>query len=372
MTLTNCTVSGNVSEEPTAGEAIANFGGRRMTITGSTISGNSSQDPAIQNTGSQLIMTDSTIADNAGGALRNVGGSIVLTGCTISGNSGTLGAALEALSAVGSDTNMTNCTISGNSSPVRGAIDLFSAVESLELTSCTITGNTGGLTGGLFVFSNSRSSARAVVRNTIVAGNQGSSGADVSGPVISLGYNLISQADSSTGWNAQDQTGTSAQPLDPQIGPLADNGGPTLTQALYAGSPAIVHGDPSLSAAPDQRGTTRGDPIRPPDIGAFNTSPTLRYRIIAPDTVVQGQAFHVTVIAVDAYGNLASTSSRTIHFSSTDGAAGLPDNYQFTRDDLGAHTFTVTLNTPGVQSVRVVDTMAELFTGTVDIDVRSA
>ena len=44
--------------------------------------------------------------------------------------------------------------------------------------------------------------------------------------------------------------------IDPMLGPLADNGGPTMTHALLAGSPAIDAGDPNFDPAdPD------GDPI---------------------------------------------------------------------------------------------------------------
>jgi hypothetical protein len=371
MTLVHCTVSDNIAEDITAGNAINNFGSHKLTIADSTISGNVANSPVIQVTGSQLVMTDSTVADNTGGALNNFQSSIQLTGCTISGNVGTLGAAIYALSSIGSDTNLTNCTISGNSSSLQGAIILFSAQETLELTSCTIVGNTGGLTGGVFVFKNSVSSARAFVRNTIIAGNQGSSGADVWGPVLSFGYNLIGQADTSSGWVAKDLTGTSDQPLDPKLGPLQDNGGPTLTYPLYSDSPAIHKGDPSLTSSVDQRGSTRGDPITPPDIGAFNAQPAVRFTVLAPAAVVQGQPFTVTVIALDTYGNRASTYLRTIHFSSSDPAAQLPGDYPFVRDDLGAQTFTVTLNTVGSQTVHVQDTMAELFAGTATVDVQS-
>jgi hypothetical protein len=44
---------------------------------------------------------------------------------------------------------------------------------------------------------------------------------------------------------------------DPLVGPLADNGGPTLTHALLEGSPAIDAGDDSVCPAVDQRGIAR-------------------------------------------------------------------------------------------------------------------
>jgi hypothetical protein len=55
---------------------------------------------------------------------------------------------------------------------------------------------------------------------------------------------------------------------DPNIGPVADNGGPTLTMALLPGSPAIDAGNPSLAPGTDQRGFPRPAGLAP-DIGAF-------------------------------------------------------------------------------------------------------
>ena len=91
---------------------------------------------------------------------------------------------------------------------------------------------------------------------------------DVTGerPLQSLGYNIIgNNADAVINSQPTDQIGTPAAPIDPLLGPLTDNGGPTLTHALQVGSPAINRGDP---AAPpqDQRGYGR---VGVPDVGAF-------------------------------------------------------------------------------------------------------
>jgi hypothetical protein len=52
------------------------------------------------------------------------------------------------------------------------------------------------------------------------------------------------------------------------LGALQDNGGPTFTQALLSGSPAIAAGDPALLGTFDQRGVERTAFV---DIGAFQT-----------------------------------------------------------------------------------------------------
>jgi len=55
---------------------------------------------------------------------------------------------------------------------------------------------------------------------------------------------------------------------DPKLGPLANNGGPTLTMALLPGSPAIDAGNTSVASATDQRGFPRPAGLAA-DIGAF-------------------------------------------------------------------------------------------------------
>lgn len=65
-------------------------------------------------------------------------------------------------------------------------------------------------------------------------------------------------------------------PIDPLLGPLADNGGTTLTHALLPGSPAINMGDPGFSGPPDF--DQRGEPFARVygaaiDIGAYEAQP---------------------------------------------------------------------------------------------------
>jgi hypothetical protein len=99
----------------------------------------------------------------------------------------------------------------------------------------------------------------------------------VAGAFASGGHNLIGDGSGSTGFvngvNG-DQVGTAANPIDPRLGPLANNGGPTRTHALLAGSPAIDASDNSAAPATDQRGVARSrdgddDGTSVVDIGAF-------------------------------------------------------------------------------------------------------
>lgn len=112
------------------------------------------------------------------------------------------------------------------------------------------------------------------------SGYPGSGGLDGSGPDLlgsftSNGHNLIGLADGNSGFTdgvLGDIVG-SGTPLNPLVGPLANNGGPTFTCALLAGSPALDTGDDTILDAPfgltiDQRGLSRksGSHV---DIGAL-------------------------------------------------------------------------------------------------------
>jgi hypothetical protein len=107
--------------------------------------------------------------------------------------------------------------------------------------------------------------------NTIVANNMPNDcfGTDIT----SNGYNLIEDAAGCT--FAGDTTGNIIG-LDPILGPLQDNGGPTQTHALLAGSPAIDAVLDNNCPSADQRGVSR--PQGPYcDIGAFELEPELVY-----------------------------------------------------------------------------------------------
>jgi hypothetical protein len=114
------------------------------------------------------------------------------------------------------------------------------------------------------------------VRNTIIAQNFINLGEqDVTGFFASQGNNLIGAIDGGSGGfgAAGDLSGTFDSPLDPLLGDLANNGGPTKTHAPLAGSPAIDHGNNVGAPLIDQRGVLRprdgnGDGRAVVDIGA--------------------------------------------------------------------------------------------------------
>jgi hypothetical protein len=82
--------------------------------------------------------------------------------------------------------------------------------------------------------------------------------------------------------------------------------------------------------------------------------------------VKAGIAFTFTITVLDAYGNVATGYTGTIHFSSSDPLALLPANYTFTSGtgkDNGVHRFSATFKTTGTQSLTATDTVTSSITG---------
>jgi CSLREA domain-containing protein len=233
-----------------------------------------------------LVMTDCTVSGNVagsfGGGVHDDHGSAILTNTTISGNhAGASGGGFGNSSGTGT---LTNCTISGNQAEGNFGGGVFLTGGAFDIRSCTITLNhlgTGQGAGGLEAVS----TGAAVLRNTIIAGNtHDNAGPDHSpdcqefsqNAIVSEGHNFLGEAlhCASLVGVGGDQIGTQAALLDAKLGPLADNGGPTLTHLPLPDSLALDAADP---ATPGSGGTScpttdqRGDP-RPSgiacDIGA--------------------------------------------------------------------------------------------------------
>jgi hypothetical protein len=89
------------------------------------------------------------------------------------------------------------------------------------------------------------------------------------------------------------------------------------------------------------------------------------YTVTATTTQVSGTPFTVSVAVKDGFGNTVTTYAGTIHFTSTDGAAGLPADYTFVLGDAGSHTFNgVTLATVGAQTITATETPGAAISGT--------
>jgi hypothetical protein len=91
----------------------------------------------------------------------------------------------------------------------------------------------------------------------------------------------------------------------------------------------------------------------------------------APASVTHGVAFSVTLTVYDAYGNVATGYTGTVHFSSSDSTATLPKNYTFTAADGGVHTFVNAALFPkkGKKTITVTDIVNGALTATDSISV---
>ena len=262
MIVTDSTISGN------SYRAIFNSAIGTATISGSTLSAN--PNGAISNNGT-LDFVDGTLSANTAvfGAAINNTGTLTVDGSTLSGNStggpgpfSGLGGAITNFAA-GAAT-IANSTLSGNSADERGGA--IWNIGQVTVGSSTIFGNSADEGGGIFNFVSS-----LILDNTIVAGNTAATaGTDIAGGFTSNDHNLI--GDSTDVVFIGGSGNHDLYDVDPLLGPLQDNGGPTETHALLVGSPAINAGDASLTV--DQRGFAR--PVGPAtDIGAYelNTAP---------------------------------------------------------------------------------------------------
>jgi hypothetical protein len=83
-----------------------------------------------------------------------------------------------------------------------------------------------------------------------------------------------------------------------------------------------------------------------------------------PSPTTAGVSHKFAVTALDAYGNVATGYTGTVHFTSSDAQAALPADYTFTASDAGVHTFSATLKTAGTQRITATDTTTSSITGT--------
>jgi CSLREA domain-containing protein len=306
LTITNGAVIGPPGGAVTAAPAIFNQG--TLTVNDCTISGNQARGSDFTGSGG---VDGGTVE---GGAIAN-SGTLTLNRCTLSGNSATGGRGGDNFmtsahaghggtgegGAIFNDATGTlsinNCTFNGNGAiGGAGGNGYFGGnggdgsggavfnLGAMTVLAATLSGNAGtggnGGTGndpskngfpGVGIGGLGSSGGSSTVGDTISAGNNGNNGGgnDVNGTFTSNGYNLIGNASGSTGFvngTKHDQVGASAN-----LGSLHNNGGPTDTMALLAGSAAVNAGDPNAPAQ-DQRYYLRNGA---PDVGAFESGGTV-------------------------------------------------------------------------------------------------
>ncbi len=243
LTVSNCTLDSNT----------ARYGGGIFNLRGALNVNNCSLN--------QNSVTD------AGGGIYNYGfgggGNVNVSNSTLSSNTapGSSGGAIYNYAAA---STVINSTISGNSAFNGGAIfnEGSGTITSLTLLSCTLSGNSTANAASGNVYNNGAfgGSATLTISNTIF--KTGASGPNILnnvGTVVSQGYNLSNDAaggDGSIGPGGFLNATGDIRNTDPLLGPLANNGGPTLTHAFPINSPVLDKGK-SFGLPFDQRGLLR-------------------------------------------------------------------------------------------------------------------
>ena len=224
---------------------------------------------------------------------------------------------------------VTASTLSGNSTAIIGGAGIYNA-GTLTVTNSTLSGNEVwwyGSGGGIYNLGTLTVTASTLVdnyagdggvqpggggiynagtlhiRNTILAGNTAdTAGPDLKGSLTSSGYNLIGNTSGGSGFAPTDLLN-----VDPLLGPLQDNGGPTWTVALLPGSPAIDAGDNTDAPQFDQRGEGYprifGGQI---DIGAYEVQTALPGNtppVAVNDSYSTNEDTALTVLAPGVLGN---------------------------------------------------------------------
>jgi len=308
LSISNSTISSNTAGGHGGGILV---GGTSTNIESTTVSANRAQNGAGVYVASPSVVriNNSTISGNAaddlssfstssgGGILVTSGATATITNSTISGNTSTRwgGGAMVSMRFFPdpqpdpSKLEIINSTLSNNqatnSAPspasANGGGLAASGLGKLVLLNSTVSGNTADVYGGGIY----RKGADTVsLKNSIIAGNTAPNGAEIKGNSGAgmtsinnlLGHSGLDNASAFFNFtpDASDivatSDGTLASTLGAILKPLANNGGPTQTHALPAGSPAIDSGDQPLCLSEaillDEQGTSRDEHC---DIGAY-------------------------------------------------------------------------------------------------------
>ncbi len=279
LTIKTCTISNNTSGNKGGGvELMSSDTSVTGKITNCTFSHNiaTGNGGGIYTDDGHIIIKNCTFsgnqvtgANNDGGAVYSGGNQsfILLDSSTFTGNS----AADDGGAFYSSDPNIVqNCTFSGNTAFGDGGGIFFKGgtTETQSIYNCTFYGNTSTNKGGGI----RRDGGKENIYSSIIANNTND---DINGSINIMNYCLANIVNGSISSSTNNISG------NPQLKPLTDNGGPTLTHALAKGSIAINKGSNPLSLAYDQRGTGYSREVNQPDIGAYE------YNAGAPkDTVI--------------------------------------------------------------------------------------
>ena len=323
LTVTNCTFASNTADN--RGGGMFN-GAANLTVTNSTFIGNSATfGGGIMNWYGSSTVTNSSFIDNSaswtGGGLYNFYSDATVTNCTFSGNSADYAGGLMNTENI---QIVTGCTFSGNTARYGGG--LYNNRSNSTIVNCTFSENLAVRHGG-GMYNNNNSDLKITnctfAHNRVNEDGGGMYNVDVSGPVVTnctfransayrggglynrdsvpimancilwantaeLGPQIENRASTLTltysciqgGWSGEGNIN-----VNPLLASLADNGGPTLTHAIAAHSPAYsipeYAGAGNWNGAPDtdQRGVDRAT-VGYRAMGAFEEEASETYTLM--------------------------------------------------------------------------------------------
>jgi hypothetical protein len=287
--------------------AIEGPGADRLTLSGNGTSGILETQPTTDISIAGVTLADGYSPGRGGGAISNNGGAVAVEDVVFYRNSAFAGGAIE--NANGGTLTISGSTFNGNTALPGGAISNYAST--LTVTNSTFVSNSAVVGGAIYnlTFANIR------VTNSTFSANTASGG----GPALhNDGLTVLVEnslfADNGCGTRIADGGGNLDWPDsgcpgvngDPRLHALADNGGPTPTMAVGAGSAAIDAALSAICPASDQRGIAR--PFGAGcDIGAYESdvldeSPpvlTVPVGIVTNATGPDGVAVSYSASAVD-------------------------------------------------------------------------
>ncbi|WP_052288251.1 CHAT domain-containing protein [Leptolyngbya iicbica] len=274
--INDLTIANSVNRDGDGG-AISNFG--NLIINNSIIRNNQASGrgggianirstPTFSPAEGTLVINNSTIRNNRsggdGGGISNAGGTVTINRSTIHNNiAGDDGGGVDNNNDGGTVTLRNSTLVDNVAAGEGGGVENDST---MAIANSTIVGNQSATGGGI---SNTLNGSTLTLTSSLVSGNTATSGSGnnvFNGGSLTGGNNLFgaNNAAGVLGFSPAASDIVPAVPLGAIISTtLADNGGPTQTLALVAGSPAINAGSGSDA---DQRGFSI---IGIRDIGAF-------------------------------------------------------------------------------------------------------
>jgi hypothetical protein len=279
MTLTNPAGSGggvyNVDATLNISDAVVSYGqaygGRgagistyegRVAINRSTITANyAMQGGGIFSDSGRVTITESTVSGNTvgpndightnayGGGVYTYDGDVYVTRSTVSGNQARDGGGIYSANG---NVVLQDATVALNRATSDGGGGVWVDAGSLTVVSSTVTGNTAGTTaGGLQSYTHHNQ----VIRNSIISGNTAAADhatddLDANGYLFNTSFSLIKVPGGVVNTTVPS---SNLLGVNPQLGPLQDNGGPTGTRKPLSTSPVIDCGVDTVNST-DQRG----------------------------------------------------------------------------------------------------------------------